>query len=115
MIQDSPVCGLQDGVLPEVVAEHLLEEADHRAQRGRHPVVLRAEKWNEWNEVTYSYFKTLFGGMNKPLQSTFGPYGIWQNFINSVTLTSYLSEYKITLTLHPILCGFQKSAVTQLN
>ena len=37
-----PVGGLEDGVLPEVVAEHLLEEADHGAQRGRHPVVLRA-------------------------------------------------------------------------
>ena len=35
-----PVGGLQDGVVPEVVAEHLLEEADHAAQRGRHPVVL---------------------------------------------------------------------------
>ena len=44
MIRDSPVGGLEDGVLPEVVAEHLLEEADHRAQRGCHPVVLRAKK-----------------------------------------------------------------------
>ena len=36
--------GLEDGVLPEVVAEHLLEEADHGAQRGRHAVVLRRSR-----------------------------------------------------------------------
>ena len=35
-----PVRGLEDGVLPKVVAEHLLEESDHGAQRGRHAVVL---------------------------------------------------------------------------
>ena len=35
-----PVRGLENGVLPKVVAEHLLEESDHGAQRGCHAVVL---------------------------------------------------------------------------
>jgi hypothetical protein len=34
------VGGLEDGVLPEVVAEHFLHEADHAAQGVGHPVVL---------------------------------------------------------------------------
>ena len=42
-----PVRGLQDRILPEVIAKHLLEEADHGAEGGRHPVVLLLERDHE--------------------------------------------------------------------
>ena len=39
-----PVRGLEDGVLPKVVAKHLLEQADHGAKGVRHSVVLLLER-----------------------------------------------------------------------
>jgi len=38
-----PVGCLQDGVLPELISEHLLDEANHAPQGVSHPVVLNHE------------------------------------------------------------------------
>ena len=38
-----PVCRLQDDIIPELSAKHLLKQRDHRPQRVRHPVVCLLE------------------------------------------------------------------------
>ena len=42
-----PCTNLENHVLPKEVPEHLLKEADHGAQRRRHPVVLLLERDDE--------------------------------------------------------------------
>ena len=38
---------LKDDVVPEVLAEHLLNETDHGAEGGRHSIVLLLERQHE--------------------------------------------------------------------